>query len=246
VVRLPVVILGVWLGVGAAVAEPEVVPPPAPGAAPAPAPAPAPAVSPTSLDEALGLSKPVPGVGAAAAGKGAVEPGREKLDALLKQEQPEDDEFKQALGLMRQSAGRLRDAGDTSLATQRVQQEAIDKLDQLIAKAKKQQQKQKSSSSSGSQGGQQKEQRQGASQPKQAEGSQGERRGQDRDSRENAEAPSKRDVSMRPALESARAAWGNLPERLRQSLLQGAGDTFSKEYQRLTEEYYKRLGEQAE
>ncbi len=244
-VRLPVVILGVWVGVGAAGAEPEVVPP-----APVPAPVPAPGVTPTSLDEALGLSKPVPGPGGAPAGgpagKGQVEPGREKLDALLKQEQAEDDEFKQALGLMRQSAGRLRDAGDTSLATQRVQQEAIDKLDQLIAKAKKQQQKQKSSSSSGSQGEQQKEQQRGASEPKQAEGSQGERGGQDRDSPENAEAPSKRDVSMRPALESARAAWGNLPERLRQSLLQGAGDTFSKEYQRLTEEYYKRLGEQAE
>jgi len=45
-------------------------------------------------------------------------------------------------------------------------------------------------------------------------------------------------------MEAARAAWGNLPQRVRQLLMQGSGDQFSKEYQRLTEEYYKRLGEQ--
>ncbi len=42
----------------------------------------------------------------------------------------------------------------------------------------------------------------------------------------------------------AGAAWGNLPARLRDALLQGSGDVTSAKWEALTREYYKRLAEQ--
>ncbi len=55
--------------------------------------------------------------------------------------------------------------------------------------------------------------------------------------------PARRDGALRPGLDAARAAWGSLPERLRDMLLQGSGEKFSTTYERLTEEYYRRLAE---
>jgi hypothetical protein len=177
---------------------------------------------------------------------------RDKLDTLLtRTEDAPEDELTAAVALMNQSAKRLHGQQDAGVDTQRVQEETLRKLDALIAKARKQSQSQCSNSScdnpeSKNQEQQQQQQQQAQSQPKESQASMQERRAQGAADKQAAEAPRAVDPSLRPALESARAAWGNLPARLRQSLMQGAGDTFSREYQRMTEEYYKRLGEQAE
>jgi hypothetical protein len=200
------------------------------------------------LDALLGLSTP-----ARPAAPASTDAQRDKLDTLLtRADDAPEDELSAAVALMNQSAKRLHGQQDAGIDTQRVQEETLRKLDALIAKARKQSQSQCSSGSCDNPDNknqdqqQQQQQQQAQTQPKESQASMQERRAQGAADRQAAEAPRAVDPSLRPALESARAAWGNLPARLRQSLMQGAGDTFSREYQRMTEEYYKRLGEQAE
>ena len=45
-------------------------------------------------------------------------------------------------------------------------------------------------------------------------------------------------------LEEERTEWGNLPERVRDMLLQGSKEKFSSLYKQLTREYYRRLAEE--
>jgi hypothetical protein len=190
--------------------------------------------------------------------------GQQRLDRALdvSKEQVADDELVSALLLMGQSAARLKpqdgQTSDASLATQRLQQEAIAKLDQLIGKARKQQQKSCSNPkdncdnpSESQQAG--KSQKQGDAQkmPQNAQGQEQSQPAQSKQSQqtqsagtnENVSSPGDNTVQQNRSMEVLRASWGNLPERVRQALIQGSGDSFSKEYQRLTEEYYKRLGE---
>ncbi|HYD00026.1 MAG TPA: hypothetical protein VEB22_02270 [Phycisphaerales bacterium] len=222
--------------------------PPSPPASPRPAPpgtsqplaAPAKTEPPPtlpSLDEALGLAKP----GEKPEGKkpNAKPPGiTDDLQKALSGEKP-GDELQRAVALMEQSAGRLEKAKDTSLETQRVQEETVRLLDALI---KKSSQKQNPRSNQQKPQDQQQNQQQ---QPNQSQQSQAQQRPQDTpDPNDTADRGGNPNAQLRPGIEAARAAWGNLPQRVRQLLMQGSGDQFSKEYQRLTEEYYKRLGEQ--
>lgn len=220
--------------------------------------------APASLDDLLGLKPVAPGTKDA---QPAIAPARVDQGAKLLEGPAEgekvDDEFSQAVALMHQSAKRLGRSADASLETQRLQQDTINKLEQLIKKSQK---KQKSSSScsngscdqnqsqnskgeqQGSKGSQQQPQQSQASQQGQGQREQSQQRTQ-RDGtgdREQITAGSlDTKLGQQPGgLDATRAAWGNLPARLRQSLLQGSGDAFSSEYQRLTEAYYKRLGEQ--
>jgi hypothetical protein len=197
-----------------------------------------------TLDEALGLVAPDPSRQAPTA---PAQPDitRQRIDDLLnpKSQEQGGDEFAQAVVLMSQSASRLTSPADTGDATQRLQQDAIRKLEQLIAKAGKQ-----SSSQSKKDSQNQPEPQDGQQQQQPSQASAGEQQTQVSRSTQSGETdgPELSGQRLRPALEAARAAWGNLPERVRQSLLQGAGDRFSRDYQRLTEEYYKRLGEQVD
>lgn len=230
-------------------------------AAPTPAPAPAPTqpapAKPKSLDELLGIKpKTAPAKDAGGAAKSdqpapAADRGAEDLDASLRDATIEDN-FESAVDLMGRSASRLNKSGDSGLDTQRLQQDAIKKLDALISQFQKQRDKNPNNSSSSpgqqSSAGQQQQQQQQGSQGEQTRQgtAQGQRAQRDRssDSSENADAPARRDAVLRPGLEAAKAAWGALPERLRDLLLQGSGEKFSQTYEQLTEEYYKRLAEQ--
>lgn len=58
------------------------------------------------------------------------------------------------------------------------------------------------------------------------------------------DGPPKQEGPLRPALDSARAAWGSLPARVRDMLLQGSDDPFSARYKAMTEAYYRRLAEE--
>ncbi len=44
-------------------------------------------------------------------------------------------------------------------------------------------------------------------------------------------------------IEEQRTEWGNLPQRVREMLLQGREEKFSSLYEELTREYYRRLAE---
>jgi hypothetical protein len=209
-------------------------PPPPPTPAPA---AQTPPAAVPSLDEALGLAKPSDKPKEPPAGDKKPEISGD-LDKALDGKEA-GDELHRAVALMEQSAKRLEGAKDTSLETQRVQEETVRLLDALI---KKNSQKQNSKNKP-----QQKpqDQQKGQQQPNQSQQSQADQRPQQTPNpNDSPDRGGSTSATLRPGIDAARAAWGNLPQRVRQLLMQGSGDSFSKEYQRLTEEYYKRLGEQ--
>lgn len=222
-------------------------PTPPPSAAPSkqeakPADKPAP---PKSLDDLLGLPKtsdknaspkpddtPPPSDGPAQA--------QRELERALRGESV-GEMFEEAVLLMRDAASRVTDRKDVGATTQRMQEEILARLDAVIAKA--QQNQEQSSSSSQSQSGQSQEQQQnpgqrGQQQQQQQQQAQGE-------PQDTTGAGTQQDSAQtRGWLDSAAPTWGKLPQRLRDALLQGAGDSFSSLYERMTEDYYRRLAEE--
>lgn len=186
-----------------------------------------------TLDELLGTE------GGASEGGDVVElpedAGETELDRLLSGQEIVD-EFRSAVDLMNRSAERLGSARDTGLTTQRMQEDVLRALDKLIADAQQRGQQSSSSSSSSSQQQQQQGQQQQPGQQSSPQSSQGDNRGE-------ANAPGRQDGALGPEQAADLAAWGNLPARFRDALVQGASDRFSATYRRLTEEYYRRLAE---
>ena len=152
------------------------------------------------------------------------------------------EELVQAVQQMAETADRLEFARDTSLTTQRLQRDVIAKLEVLIEFAEQQQQQ---GGGSGSSGAGQQRRVQG---PQQGQLPEQQQAGQQRDA-----AASDSQDGMPPAFEEGpgaafstdSASWGELPERFRSSLLEGAGDAFSSLYEQMTEAYYRRLAEEA-
>jgi TolA-binding protein len=143
--------------------------------------------------------------------------------------------FEQAVDLMRRAAQRL-DARDPGVETQRLQEETLRRLDQLIAQARRQRNRSQQPQQQQQQDQQQRQAGRQSSQQQTEAVSQG---AGDR----TPVGPARTDAALDPAVVAAGAAWGNLPEHVRQALVQGLSDRFSSLYQRLTEEYYKRLAE---
>lgn len=194
-------------------------------------PAAEPAKQPPSLDDLLGLPKSEP----APARPAATDPTKNALDRKLTATEA-SDQFKQAVQLMGETAERLQASRDTGLATQRLQEDIVRKLDQVIKAAE---QNQKQSRSSRSQ--QQKDQPQ--PQPNQSQSQ------RNPDAKESApdtmEPPGAQKANPAPGVAARGAAWGSLPARLRDALLQGNEDKYSSLYQKWTEAYYRRLAEDA-
>lgn len=214
--------------------DPKAVPPAeaAPAGQPKPS-EPKPADVP-SLDDLLGI-KPAPGQPVAP----SPDTAKEELDRLLRAEEI-GDAFKQAVTLMGDAAKRLEESKDTGLATQRVQEDVIRRLDQLLASLERNQSSQSQSSQSEDDQQSQKNQPNQAKKPAKQSGqptAQG-------DGTQEWEGPAKQEGPLRPGLDSARAAWGSLPARVRDMLLQGSSDRFSSKYDELTRAYYKRLAEE--
>lgn len=182
------------------------------------------------LDDLLGL----PGDGKPAE-NAARDPSRDALDRQLDLEAA-GDPFEQAVELMGRSAVRLVDSRDAGLATQRIQEEVIRKLDKLIDEAQKNQQQQSSKSKSKPKDQQQQQQEQ------QRQESQAQARPADNTGQTN--VPGRQDGPRRDGAPPATAAWGNLPEHVREALMQGFSDRFSSLYQSMTESYYRKLAEE--
>lgn len=151
------------------------------------------------------------------------------------------DSFTQAIEKMSISADLLDTQFDPGLGTQRVQEDILAKLAQLIDQAKKSQCKAGSSSSSSSaksssapksNPGQKPGDPASAAQPNNRPG----------DSREG-DPPPMQQGDVNTLIDETRTEWGNLPQRVRDMLLQGRKDKFSSLYRRFTDEYYKRLAE---
>jgi len=155
------------------------------------------------------------------------------------------DEFEEAIDLMHESAERLTASGDTGISTQRIQENTLLKLDKLIDQAKKNQQKQKKKSKSKSKQQQDQQESQSQSLPQSSQSQSQQQQAQQQNASTQGGMPGENGAGGRLNVPpGAGAAWGNLPERLRDALMQGSGDFTSAKYETLTREYYKRLAEQ--
>ena len=150
------------------------------------------------------------------------------------------ERFEEAVRQMGESADRIQRAGDVGVLTQRLHAEILRNLE-LIIKQSNQGQGSSGEQSQASQdeGGQQRPTSQQQQQQGEGQAGKGENKGQ------ALMPPAMVDAERRGGqLETARAAWGNLPERVRESLLQGSSDYFSAIYEAMTEAYYKKLAEE--
>lgn len=232
-------------------APPAQTPPAPPPSKPAPTPAPPTADEP-SLDRALGLDEP----GDAPAD---AEQRRRELERGLRQEKPRDL-LASALQDLRVSADLLAQA-QPGLDTQRLQENAVRKFDELIATARRMQQEQQSAAQQQKQQGSrsQRSNQQGEQSPQDGEGqrpepqgsqaSQGRQRGDQRGDQAGQQAgnPDSRLVDPTDQMaefDESRIAWGQLPPRVREAVRQGLRDPVSAAYRKMTQDYYRRLAEE--
>jgi len=167
------------------------------------------------------------------------DPARSELDRKLSAEEAAA-EFRQAVREMGETADRIEKLRDAGLVTQRLQAEILRKLDVLIKRG--QQGGASSSSSSSSASSSQRDPSQAPAQDRGQE-QQSDARSEPGSAAGGGNPPFKQ--GTRPALDSAGVAWGALPERIRERLLQGSSDYFSALYESMTEAYYRKLAEEA-
>ncbi len=187
--------------------------------------------TPPSLDELLGLG----GVGDNAAEQAARQ-NQEELERRLSDVEL-GDVFDVALAKMEISADLLDGDLDSGLGTQRVQQDILARLDQLIDLAKQMSQQQMSSSGDGA----------GQSRPKPGAEQQqagGQRTQSGNQGGQAVNPPPGQEGDINTIIEETGSEWGHLPERLREMLEQAQNSHISSLYRKLTEQYYKRLAEE--
>ena len=192
---------------------------------------------PPSLDDLLGIKEEKKPQNADDASQRAI---NEELERQLNEEQIANA-LQLAIKGMSLSAEMLDTRFDPGLGTQRIQEDIIEKLQQLIDQAKKSDSS--SSSSSSSSGEQQDQQQDPGKQGKPQQGQQQGEQSKGSQSQGENEPPGLQEGALNPNLEELRSEWGNLPERIRNMLLQGKREKYSSLYERLTSEYYRRLAE---
>ena len=183
-----------------------------------------------TLDELLGLEE---------GDASSVDTDAEELREVLSPQQA-GEALGQAVNLMNRVATRIEEGNDLSLSTQRLQEDILRKLDQVIESAQNNQQggggsssAQSSSSSSQQQPDQQ-----------QQEGQNGQQ-GQPGDASGQQEQMPGGTSTAQPGGEVAPdgVSWGALPQRIRDALSQGISDRYSELYRSITEQYYRALAE---
>ena len=215
-------------------------PPPAPPPTPAPEPAPTPETPEEeklpSLDELLGLET-IEDESAQQLLED-YDPDKVQLDRKLTAQEAAE-KLEQAVQQMQETAFRLEQIRDTGIVTQRLQAEVLSKLDVLIKNAQQQSQSQGQSSQS-----QQQQQNQQQQQQMPQQGDQSQQAANSPNTQAGEGNPAFAE-GQRDQMDAARAAWGALPQRVRDRLMEGSSDYYSTWYKSLTEAYYKRIAEEA-
>ncbi len=189
-----------------------------------------------SLDDLLGI-------GGDDSTRSAAEAARRDTQEELKRQLAETkitDALEVALEKMSISAELLQEKLDSGLGTQRLQEEILAKLDELIDQARRQQLMATGAPSGGSSKSETPRQTPPADQSRNAGGQPNARSA---DSQAGGPPP-RQDGDINRALGETGSEWGHLPRRVRDMLLQGRNDRSSGLYRRLTEEYYRRLAEE--
>ena len=185
------------------------------------------------LDALLGLIGDTPAQDPDALDTNKAELERELTDEEL------GEQFVQAIRQMQEAADRIERGGDGGLVTQRLQEEILIKLDVLIEQSQDQQGGQGSPSESGDSSGDQP-----PPSSAQQSGAQGQPGNGEESGGQAGEGGSSFNEGMNDLIEAAGAGWGALPERVRDTLLEGLNDVFSSRYKEQTEAYYRRLAEE--
>lgn len=188
-----------------------------------------------SLDDLLGIDEEEQDRSADTA---AQRDHEDELERLLSEERLADG-FAEAIAKMTLSAELLDERFDTGLGTQRVQDEIIAKLSELIDEAQQQQSSGGSGASSASASPQPQQdpgEQGGGGQPSPGDGENG-------SGDAETDLPAAQEADIDVLMEEMREEWGSLPDRVRDMLLQGRQERFSGLYEHLTREYYRRLAE---
>lgn len=201
------------------------------------------------LDELLGLEEAEPRDGdEEAAGEDAGEladSDRVELERRLSSGEAAE-ELESAVQQMRETAFRLDRVRDAGLTTQRLQEEVIKKLDVLVRAAEQQQSQSGGGGGSGSQSGQRQPAGGEMAQGQRSAAGQGRQQASSGGSGDETRAGDGRATDgVTDAVAGDGAAWGALPERVRDRLIEGSSDYFSAMYKSWTEAYYRRLAEEA-
>ncbi|MEN0019248.1 MAG: hypothetical protein AAF747_00025 [Planctomycetota bacterium] len=235
--------LALVVAAGLATAQPATEPQAEPAEEPAEEPA---ADQPLpGLDELLGLDEDEAEPGTdEVADEGADDYVDRALAGEDGRSQPE--RFERAVDLMSRAGARLGASRDAGLATQRIQEDILRSLDDLIDEAQRRQQQQQQQQQGGQQ--QQGQQQSQPNQPRaqQQQGQQQESQQAQGEGEQESMPPGRQDGALNDPEAADLAAWGNLPARLRDALVQGTNETFSTLYRRMTEQYYRRLAEEPE
>ncbi|HMN96119.1 MAG TPA: hypothetical protein PKC43_01195 [Phycisphaerales bacterium] len=174
----------------------------------------------------------------------AAERRRDELRRALEERQI-GDAFTQAIDAMAQSASLLDVRLDTSIGTQRLQEEIVAKLDFLLNQPPR---RSRGSSSSSSSSQQQSSQQNVPNNPSSSASSPSEQREASQQASSTADGiggPPLAEATLEELLEGAGADWGNLPARVRDLVRQGLRERPSGLYRRMTEDYYRRLAEES-
>lgn len=214
-----------------------------------------------SLDELLGVPD-VPSASGGQSSTSAMDAAEREQAKRLQRSLDEaslQDLVQKALEGMRSASSRLTDQSDAGLGTQRIQEDVVKSLERLLEEAQKQQKKQQGSRSSSSSDSRSQQQRK-SGEPQDPSERNGQQRQPERSraqgqqkSSSSASGDVEAEVGTRDTDEAAvggelsesRVEWGQLPERVRELVLQGRRDRVSTIYERLTREYYRRLAEEA-
>jgi len=152
-----------------------------------------------------------------------------------------DDPFVRLTEQIREAESRLRriDSGDE---TQQLQKKIVDDLEKLIAQIEQQQQQQQQSKSQQQKSSDSKPQpAQSQPKPGQQPGGQERESSQASDSQEGSRSSTARKPDAGNLKSLLEKAWGTLPERERQAVMQTSVDDFPAKYQAVIEEYFKTL-----
>ncbi|MBI1304420.1 MAG: hypothetical protein GC172_11640 [Phycisphaera sp.] len=211
-----------------------------------------PSKPPRSLDDLLGV--PSSGASGSSAESAAEREQERRLERAL-EEASLEDLVDRAVDGMRSASERLEVARDPGVGTQRIQEDVVRTLARLLEEAERQSQsKSRSKSSSSRQSG---NRRSSNEDPSERNGQQSSQRDQssaqqasqsqpgDGDGESTQDRPPDQATADGVELEESRIEWGQLPERVRELVLQGRRDRVSSIYERLTREYYRRLAEEA-
>jgi len=160
-------------------------------------------------------------------------------------EEGSDDPLVKLNRQMRDAQQRLAQA-ETDEAVQKLQQDIVKQLEELIKQV--QQQRQQQSSSSAMSQSKRSQQREQVAQPQKQQGqaNQGGKRPSQQPARDSTEGLANRKtekVDAKKLDDALKDIWGELPPRLRQQMLQGSTERFLPKYELLIEQYFKALAE---